>query len=129
MDISPRSFDRRLFIGRYIFLIDISLPVMLADTCSSGDYRNVDQVKVPKAAQLCLVLDCDIEWTAQLDGLVHHGRSRRFIGGINGIGDVLGTFYLRAEKVKKLFCLCIDTACQLDLFYHLIGAEVQLLLS
>lgn len=87
----------------------------------------MDQVEVPKAAQLGLSLDCDIEWAAKLDGPVHPGRSRRFIGGVNGIGDVVGTFDLRAEKVEKLVCLCIDTACQLNLLCHLIGTEVQFL--
>lgn len=94
MDISPRSLARRFFIGVWIFCIGTSLPVMFADACRPGNDIDVDQVKVPETAQLGLSLDRDIEWAAKLDGPVHPGRGRRFIGGVNGIGDVVGTFNL-----------------------------------
>ena len=67
---------------------------MFADTCRLGNNIDVNQVKVPETAQISLSLDRDIERAAKLDGPVHPGRGRRFIGGINGIGDVVGTLDL-----------------------------------
>lgn len=81
---------------------------MLTDARSSGDNRDIYQVEVPEAAQLCSPCDRDVEGGAQLDSPAHTGRGGRFVGGINGIGDAFRPFDLRAEEVKKLVCLSVD---------------------
>lgn len=102
-------------------------PIMLTDTGAAGYYVDPHKVEVPKAAQLCLPCDRDVERGAQLDGVMHPGGSRCLVGRINGIGDVLCPVYLGAEKKEKFLRFRIDTAGQLDLFYHLVGAVVQFL--
>ncbi len=83
---------------------------MLTDACRPGDHRDVDQVEVPETAQPGLARDRDIERAAQLDGPVHSGRGRRFIGGVNGVGDVLCAPDIRTEEVEELVRLRIDAA-------------------
>ena len=83
---------------------------MFADACRPGDNCDVDQVEVPETAQFGLARDRDIERAAQLDGPVHSGRGRRFVGGVNGIGDVLCASNIRTEEIEKLVCLRIDAA-------------------
>lgn len=100
---------------------------MLTDTGAAGYYVDPHEVKVPKAAQLCLSCDRDVERGAKLDGIMHPGGSWCLVGRINGIGDVLRPTDLGTEKAEKFLRFRIDTAGQLDLFYHLVGAVVQFL--
>ena len=83
---------------------------MLTDAGSSGDNRDVYQVEVPESSQLCPACDGDVEGGTQLDGPVHAGRGRRFVGGVYGVGDVFGSFDLGTEEVKKLVCFSVDTS-------------------
>ena len=83
---------------------------MLADTSAPGDNGNVHQVEIPETAQLCPARDGDVEGGTQLDGPVHAGRGRRLVGGVNGVGDVFGSFDLGTEEVKKLVCFSVDTS-------------------
>ena len=73
---------------------------MLADTCSSGDNPDVDQVEVPEAAYPCVPSDGDVEGAAQLDGAVHAGWCGGAVGGINGVGDVAGSADLSAQELE-----------------------------
>ena len=67
---------------------------MLTDASSSGDNRDIYQVEVPESSQLCPARDGDVEGGIQLDGPVHSGRGRRLVGGVNEVGDILGSFDL-----------------------------------
>ena len=100
---------------------------MLADAGAPGDNRDVHQVEVPEAAQLCPARDGDVKGCPQLDGPAHAGRGGRLVGGVNGVGDILSPFNLRAEEVKKLFCLSIDAPGKLYLLHHLVCTVVQFL--
>lgn len=100
---------------------------MLADAGAPGDNRDVHQVEVPEAAQLCPACDGDVEGGPQLDGPAHAGRGGRLVGGVNGVGNVFRTFNLGTEEVKKLFCLSIDAPGELDLLHHLVCTVVQFL--
>ena len=71
---------------------------MLTDACTPGDNRDVHQVEVPEASQLCPARDGNIKGGAQLDGPVHAGRGRRLVGGVNGVGDVLSPFIWEQRK-------------------------------
>ncbi len=55
---------------------------MLADAGAPGDNRDVHQVEVPEAAQLCPTCDGDVEGGSQLDGPAHAGWGGRLVGGI-----------------------------------------------
>lgn len=83
---------------------------MFADACRPGYDIDADQAEVPETAQFCLPLDGDVERAAKLDCLVHPRGSGRLVGGIDGIGDVVGSPDLRAEEIEKLFRLRIDAA-------------------
>lgn len=83
---------------------------MLTDAGSSGDNCDIYQVEVPESSQLCPARDGDVEGGTQLDGPVHAGWGRRFVGGVNGVGDVFGSFDLGTEEVKKLVCFSVDTS-------------------
>ncbi len=100
---------------------------MFTDTGAAGYYVDPHEVKVPEAAQLCLSRDRDVERGAKLDGTTHPGGSGCPVGCINGIGDVLRPVYLGTEKAEKFLRFRIDTAGQLDLFYHLVGTVVHFL--
>lgn len=100
---------------------------MLADAGAPGDNGDVHQVEVPEAAQLCPARDGDVEGGPQLDGPAHAGRGGRLVGGVNRVGNVFSPFNLRAEEVKKLFCLPIDAPRKLDLLHHLVCTVVQFL--
>ena len=102
---------------------------MLTDACPSGDNRDVHQVEVPEAAQLCPARDGDVKGGAQLYGPAHAGRGRRLVGGINGVGDVFSPLDLRTEELKKLVCFTVDSSGELDLFHHLVCTVVQFLLG
>ena len=100
---------------------------MLADAGAPGDNRDVHQVEVPEAAQLCPARDGDVEGGPQLNGPAHAGRGGRLVGGVNRVGNVFRPFNLGAEEVKKLFCLSIDAPGKLDLLHHLVCTVVQFL--
>ena len=100
---------------------------MLTDARPSGDNRDVHQVEVPEASQLCPARDGDVEGCAQLDGPAHAGRGRGLVGGVNGIGDIFSPLDLGTEELKKLVRLSIDAAGKLDLLHHLVRTVVQLL--
>ena len=100
---------------------------MLTDARSSGDNRDVHQVEVPEASQLCPARDGNVEGGAQLDGPAHAGRGGRLVGGVNGIGDIFSPLDLGTEELKKLVGLPVDAAGKLDLLHHLIRTVVQLL--
>ena len=100
---------------------------MLTDARPSGDNRDVHQVEVPEASQLCPARDGDVKGCAQLDGPAHAGRGRRLVGGVNGIGDIFSPLDLGTEELKKLVGLPVDAAGKLDLLHHLIRTVVQLL--
>ncbi len=100
---------------------------MLADAGVPGDNRDVHQVEVPEAAQLCPARYGDVEGGPKLDGPAHAGRGGRLVGGVNGVGNVFRPFNLRAEEVKKLLCLPIDAPGELDLLHHLVCTVVQFL--
>lgn len=102
---------------------------MLADAGTPGNNRDVHQVEVPEAAQLCPARDGDVEGGPQLDGPAHAGRGGRLVGGVNGVGDILGPFDLGTEEVKKLFCLSIDAPGKLDLLHNLVCTVIQFLLG
>ncbi len=101
---------------------------MLADPCTPGDNPDVHQVEIPEAAQPCIACDGDVERAAQLDAPVHARRGRGAIGGINGVGDVAGSVYLSAQELEEGVRFSVDSSGQLDLFHHLVGAVVKLLL-
>ena len=67
---------------------------MFTDAGTAGHNGNVDQVEVPESSQLCPARDGDVEGGIQLDGPVHSGRGRRLVGGVNEVGDILGSFDL-----------------------------------
>lgn len=100
---------------------------MLADAGAPGNNRDVHQVEVPEAAQLCPARDGDVEGGSQLDGPAHTRWGGRLVGGVNGVGNVFRPFNLRAEEIKKLFCLPINAPGELDLLHHLVCTVVQLL--
>ncbi len=100
---------------------------MLTDACPSGDNRDVHQVEVPEASQLCPARDGDVKRGAQLDGPAHAGRGGRLVGGVNGIGDIFSPLDLRTEELKKLICFPVDPSGELDLFHHLVCTVIQLL--
>ena len=100
---------------------------MLTDARSSGDNRDVHQVEVPEASQLCPARDGDVKGCAQLDGPAHAGRGGRLVGGVNGIGDIFSPLDLGTEELKKLVGLPVDAAGKLDLLHHLVRTVVQLL--
>ena len=100
---------------------------MLTDARSPGNNRDVHQVEVPEASQLCPPCDGDVKGRAQLDGPAHAGRGRRLVGGVNGIGDNFSPLDLGTEELKKLVCLSIDAAGKLDLLHHLIRTVIQFL--
>ena len=104
-----------------------SLPVMLADSCTSGNDPDVYQIKVPEAPQPCIPRDGDVKGTAQLDGAVHSSRGGEFVGGVDGVGDVACTADLPGEEMEELIRLRIDAAGELKLFHHLVGAVIELL--
>lgn len=102
---------------------------MLTDAGAPCHNPDMDQAEIPEAAEPGIALYGNIEGVSQLDGPPHSGGSRGFVGGFYVIGNVVCPGNLGTEKVKQLFCLRIDAARQLNLFHHLVGAVIQLLLG
>ena len=87
----------------------------------------MDQVEAPEAAQLCVPGDGDVERAAQLDGPAHAARGGGLVGGINTIGKIICSVYLRTEELEQGIRLPIGAAGELNLLHHLVGAVVELL--
>ena len=102
---------------------------MLTDACSPGDNLDIDQVEVPEAAQSCVPCDGDVEGAAQLDGPAHAARGGGLVGGVNGVGNVARPVNPGAEVLEQGLSLAIGAAGELDLFHHLVGAVIKLLLG
>lgn len=100
---------------------------MFADAGAAGHHRDVDQIQIPEAAQLCFTLNGDIERSPELNGPGHSGRCGRLVCGVDGVGYVFRSLDLRAQKFKERIRLAVDATGQLDLLYHLIGCVIQLL--
>lgn len=107
----------------------LSFPVMLTDACPSGDNPDIDQIEIPEAAKPCIPRDGDVERAAQLDGPAHAARGGGLVGGVNGVGNVACPVNPGAEVLEEGIRFSVHTSGQLDLFYHLVGAVVKLLLG
>ena len=128
MEMSPLSFLISEWICFLNFIMSApSLPVVFRHARASGDYRELHQIKIPEAAKLGLPLYGDVKRRTQLDGVSHSGWPGRLVVGVDGIGNVVNSGYLGAEKIKQLIRFGIDAARQLDLLGHLVRSVVKLL--
>lgn len=109
--------------------VSLSFPIMLTDTCPSGDNPDIDQVEVPEAAKPCIPCDGDVEGAAQLDGPAHAARGGGLVGGVNGVGNVACPVNPGAEVLEEGIRFPVHPSGQLNLLHHLVGTVVKLLLG
>lgn len=67
---------------------------MFADARTPGHNPDTDKAEVPEAPQLCVPCDGDVERASQLYGAVHACRGGGAVGGVDGVGDVVGSVNL-----------------------------------